>query len=280
MTKAIVQINKSREAATNGFKIHPAADLFPMMTADELQELAADIAENGQQEPIIIDDGVLIDGRNRLEACKLAKVEPFFADMPKGRDPLAYIASANLMRRNLNKGQQAMALAMIYPESENGGRGKKSAAKNMLETSKFSRQRLDQARFVLHHSRTLAESVIRGTTPLDTALVKVKEEQQFQHSDEAKLDRLRQAAPDLAEQVNEERLKINEAIAALTVREQRIRQICDDARQAAQSIVGEFTAHVASIASGIENGEHITIPAKQIEQLRASYDIFRKLLAR
>jgi hypothetical protein len=32
------------------------------------------------------------------------------------------------MRRNLTKGQQAMALAMMYPESENGGRGNSDPA--------------------------------------------------------------------------------------------------------------------------------------------------------
>jgi hypothetical protein len=40
----------------------------------------------------------------------------------------------------------AMAVAMIYPEPEKGGRGKKSAAQNSLATSGFSRQLLDQAR--------------------------------------------------------------------------------------------------------------------------------------
>jgi len=38
---------------------------------------------------------------------------------------------------------------MIYPEPEKGGRGKKGATGNLLETGKFSRQRLDVARIVL-----------------------------------------------------------------------------------------------------------------------------------
>jgi hypothetical protein len=51
----------------------------------------------------------------------------------------------------------------------------------------------------------------------------MKQQEQYQMSDEAKLTRLQQSAPDLAEQVNEERLKINEAIAALSAREQEMR---------------------------------------------------------
>jgi len=44
-----------------------------------------------------------------------------------GHDPAAFIVSANLERRNLSKGQQAVALAMIYPETRQGKRTEGSA---------------------------------------------------------------------------------------------------------------------------------------------------------
>jgi hypothetical protein len=43
-------------------------------------------------------------------------VEPKFEQL-NGRDPLAFIVSANLAR-NLTKGQQAIALVMMYPDPE------------------------------------------------------------------------------------------------------------------------------------------------------------------
>jgi len=48
-------------------KVHPAANLFPMMEKEALKELAANIKENGQQFPITFwkKDGSLLDGRNR-----------------------------------------------------------------------------------------------------------------------------------------------------------------------------------------------------------------------
>jgi hypothetical protein len=46
-----------------------------------------------------------------------SKVEPRFEKL-NGHDALAYIVSANLARRNLTNGQQAMALAMIYPKGK------------------------------------------------------------------------------------------------------------------------------------------------------------------
>jgi hypothetical protein len=45
--------------------------------------------------------------------------------------------------------QQAMVLAMIYPDAEKGGRGKKSEARNLTETDKFSYTRLNEARSVV-----------------------------------------------------------------------------------------------------------------------------------
>ena len=57
--------------------LHPIADLFPMMTDEELANLAADIKANGLIHPIVVDkDGVLIDGRNRDRACEIAGIEP------------------------------------------------------------------------------------------------------------------------------------------------------------------------------------------------------------
>jgi hypothetical protein len=46
---------------------------------------------------------------------------------------MSYIASVNLMRRNLTKGQQAMAMAMMYPETKNGaGRARKIEVLKLL----------------------------------------------------------------------------------------------------------------------------------------------------
>ena len=115
---------------------------------------------------------------------------------------------------------------------------------------------------------------MKGTTPLDDALTKMKQEQQFQQSDEAKLARLREAAPDLAEQVDDERLKINEAIAALNAREQELRQICEVAQRAARNIVGTFVAQVLSIVSGIEHGEEIAISEESASELKEGYSMF------
>jgi hypothetical protein len=45
--------------------------------------------------------------------------------MLNGQDPTAFVLSANIHRRHLTKSQRAMATAMLYPEPEEGGKGKK-----------------------------------------------------------------------------------------------------------------------------------------------------------
>jgi hypothetical protein len=49
-------------------RVHPAARLFPMMTGAELDELAADIAKNGLQHPVVWLGNELLEGRNRIAA--------------------------------------------------------------------------------------------------------------------------------------------------------------------------------------------------------------------
>ena len=39
-------------------EIHPLADLYPLLPADELAALAEDIKANGQEAPILLDDRI------------------------------------------------------------------------------------------------------------------------------------------------------------------------------------------------------------------------------
>jgi hypothetical protein len=110
---------------------HPAADIFPMLNDHDLDLLAADIAERGLRQAILVlPDGRILDGRNRFAACRIAKVEPHFATYD-GDDPLAEVISLNLRHRHLTNGQRAAvglrALPMFEEQAacEQGGRPKK-----------------------------------------------------------------------------------------------------------------------------------------------------------
>jgi ParB-like chromosome segregation protein Spo0J len=85
-------------------KAHAAAMLFPMMSDNELNELAADIADHGQHHAIITWNELIVDGRNRWRACEIAGVEPetrerSFAD---DGEVARYVLSENVHRRHLS----------------------------------------------------------------------------------------------------------------------------------------------------------------------------------
>jgi len=58
------------------YKVHPAADVFPMLEGKDLDELAEDIRANGLKVSLDFQRragrDVLLDGRNRLEAMERA----------------------------------------------------------------------------------------------------------------------------------------------------------------------------------------------------------------
>lgn len=94
-------------------KPHPAADVFPMMSQPELECLAADIKRNGLQNPIVLLGHLVLDGRNRLRACKLAGVKPRFVQWNNGKNPVSWVISQNLHRRHLNEDQRAIVAAKL-----------------------------------------------------------------------------------------------------------------------------------------------------------------------
>jgi hypothetical protein len=191
--------------------VHPAADVFPMLPEDELEELAESIKTQGLLNSIVVQsiDGklVLVDGRNRREACRRAGVEPTYT-LLDGQDATAYILSANVNRRHMTKGQRAIATAMIYPEAEKGGRGKKA----VLNTE-FSSGNLSHARTVLRHTPDAAALVLTGALSLDAAYKNAQDLLRAAEGQEEGMRRLRAEHPDLADQVIEGTLTLKEAWA-------------------------------------------------------------------
>lgn len=84
-----------------------------MLREDELAELAADIAATGLRHSIVLHDGMVLDGRNRLAACTIAGVEPTFVGFEgTDDDALAFVQSENNARRHQSKGSLAASWAL------------------------------------------------------------------------------------------------------------------------------------------------------------------------
>lgn len=114
----------------SGVAISDMADIFPMI-GEEWSTFVADVAAQGVINPIVwsADGATLIDGRNRLrawlelgnevESCPSRR-------LAKGEDEYAFIISANIARRSMNKGQLVMAAARAYPLYAERARVRKS----------------------------------------------------------------------------------------------------------------------------------------------------------
>jgi phage N-6-adenine-methyltransferase len=93
--------------------IHDAANLFPLMFAEEYESLKADVLANGLIEPIWTYEGKIIDGRNRYRACLELGVEPKFREWHGEGSLTSFVISLNLKRRHLTSGQRAMIAAGV-----------------------------------------------------------------------------------------------------------------------------------------------------------------------
>jgi hypothetical protein len=139
-----------RKSWRDAIKVHPAADVFPMLPEDELRQLGEDINKNGLKEKILFWTPLkgsfhpkrhprktfLLDGRNRLAAMELVGIDPdkrFYATDPAGfcvvnewfevmsqesiPDPCAHVISRNIHRRHLTKEQQADLIVSVMKAS-------------------------------------------------------------------------------------------------------------------------------------------------------------------
>jgi len=91
-------------------EFHPIANIFPMMSDEELSELAESIESNGLRVPILLYEGKILDGRNRYQACESSGVKPEYTEF-EGDDPLSHVLDLNLHRRHLTSGQKAIVVA-------------------------------------------------------------------------------------------------------------------------------------------------------------------------
>jgi N6-adenosine-specific RNA methylase IME4 len=99
-------------------KYHPLANIFPFMEGAAFDALVADIRANGIRDPLVMYEGLLLDGRNRWCAAAAAGITISGSDVrqfdpKKDGDPLAWIISKNLHRRQLNESQRAMVAAKL-----------------------------------------------------------------------------------------------------------------------------------------------------------------------
>jgi ParB-like chromosome segregation protein Spo0J len=118
----------------DALSIHPACDALPLMSADELRELADDIERHGLHHNIDLyldlktHTEYVIDGRNRLDAmellgwdliddtgrlCSALRGHQLDSGYREPEHLVAWVISANIRRRHLNQEQRRELLAKL-----------------------------------------------------------------------------------------------------------------------------------------------------------------------
>jgi phage N-6-adenine-methyltransferase len=170
-------------------EVHPAAALFPMISDADLDQMAADIRDRGLVHPLVRDQtGRLLDGRNRLEACRRAGVTPRWTAY-EGTDPVRFVMSVNLERRHLSEDERAFLALELLPiiEAEalprmlagvadpplilgegSGQRHERESTARAATAVKVKRERVRKAKAVASHP-DLVEKVKGGKVSMSKA---------------------------------------------------------------------------------------------------------------
>ncbi len=185
-------------------EIHPLAQRWPLLPEAELASLAECIASDGLDEPITVtQDGRIVDGRNRLNACELAGVTPvfttvFFADEAEIR---RFITRKNALRRNVTTGQKAMAIAenLALAGKRRDGRWVRGTLEKR-DTSLIGchvwRKAMQLAGHVIDFAPALGSDVIAGKISLNDAATQAEARR---HEQQAEAREKREAAEQLAD---------------------------------------------------------------------------------
>ena len=164
------------------YELHPLCTLFPRVTGAEFNALVAEIKANGLSQPIVLRDGMILDGGNRYRACIEAGVESTVKEFD-GDNIVAFVLSANLHRRHMTAPQQAaiVSSAQNWAKAQTVGRPNKSAPEStFLDTTEkraaqsgasIATQRRTDA--VAKASPDLAAKVAHGEISLPRAVEQV-----------------------------------------------------------------------------------------------------------
>jgi hypothetical protein len=108
----------ARPAATKQeLTLHPYAGIFPAMTAEEFSGLKESIQAVGQIVPITVYQGQVIDGKERLRACRELGIDPIVREWDgpgDGESLLNFVWSSNMVRTHHTRDQ--IATVMVKAE--------------------------------------------------------------------------------------------------------------------------------------------------------------------
>jgi len=193
-----------------------------MLGKEDLQVLAADIKQNGLLHPIVLDpQGRLLDGRNRLAACKLAKVPPTYVTIDPP-DVVTFIISENANRRHMGPGARAMAITRAVRDQEKNGDEHRLTQPQLRAMVGVGDSVMKQASIVYQYALDKVGEVIAGGS-LKEAYEDAVKRKARQEEEQKAMQRLKKHHPDLFDRIEACTLDLPSALEIAELLEEQAR---------------------------------------------------------
>lgn len=174
---------------------HPLSAAFPPMSATEYDALCKSVAEIGLLNPIVLFEGMVIDGWHRYCACHDEMVLAPTVNLASDIDPQSYVIAQNKDRRHLTQSQLATAAIKVYEWLKNGVNSGLQAAsapsaepkssKEIAVLAGVSTKTIDEAKKVEKQATPeVKEAVAKGEISVSKAVKDMAKEKPQQFSDD------------------------------------------------------------------------------------------------
>jgi hypothetical protein len=108
------------EMTLPNYSPHPLSLVFPFVVKEALKALTVDISRRGLQEPVVVYQNRVLDGRARYMICGTSGFACRFTEY-EGDEPLRFVIEKNLASRNCTLSQRAVVAAEISTSSRGKG---------------------------------------------------------------------------------------------------------------------------------------------------------------
>ena len=108
----------NENTAVTAYKPHPILSRIPPMRPEERLQLVDSIRRNKLLNRITLHGDLVVDGRERQDACIQLGITPEYVQMPAGMDVREYIVAANNVRRHYTVSERACIAVMMAADIE------------------------------------------------------------------------------------------------------------------------------------------------------------------
>lgn len=249
-------------------KQHPLSAAFPSMSDEDFATLKADIQAHGQREPIILHEGMVLDGWHRYRACTDLGIKPQQFTFDQSADPVAFVLSNNLHRRHLSASQRAAAVVACADWAP------ASRPKKVEPSSTFSKNE-DMARAAGVTPRTITDAKVAHKAGL-TDMVKegaltVKEAAQVARGKEPKKPKRTLNLPEQQPANEDQLIEAQHTISELAQENDELRD-----KLAVESLMDSEEAKTQTLETIQELRDRVRVLEAENAALKVSRDTYQR----